>query len=230
MNLTTDYLSLSNQTEDFNNQIVFNITSMIFNSTKQNLAIATQQQQQQPAPSVPSYTIAMSLAIYILIFIIGFFGNAIVIFVVCCNKSLQHNTNYCLVNLSVADLLLIIVCMPSAIVDLFAKEVWYFGYILCKVIPWLEYTIAHASVFTIMAISVERSLAITSPLVAKQMFTSKRLFLVVVFIWVTAALAAAPFILSTVYAKVSVVPNQQAKVPGGFDGSICVCLSFSGVS
>jgi hypothetical protein len=81
---------------------------------------------------LPFYTVLIPTIMYIFIFLIGFFGNALVIIVVCCNKSLQHNTNYCLVNLSVADLLLILVCMPSAIVDLYAKEVWYFGYILCK--------------------------------------------------------------------------------------------------
>jgi hypothetical protein len=54
--------------------------------------------------------------------------------------------------------------MPSAIVDLYAKEVWYFGYVLCKIIPWLEHTIAHASILTIVAISAERSLAIVFPL------------------------------------------------------------------
>jgi hypothetical protein len=82
---------------------------------------------------LPVHTIAITLTMYSFIFFIGFFGNALVIFVVCRNKSLQHNTNYCLVNLSVADLLLIIVCMPSAIMDLFSKEVWYFGYFMCKI-------------------------------------------------------------------------------------------------
>ena len=80
---------------------------------------------------IPFHVVAISLAMYSLIFIIGFFGNALVIFVVCWNKSLQHNTNYCLVNLSVADLLLIVVCMPVAVTDIFAKEVWYFGFLMC---------------------------------------------------------------------------------------------------
>ena len=171
-----------------------NLTYLIQSTTKQ-----AQQQNQQP--SVPFYTIVISLIIYSLIFAIGFFGNAIVIFVVCCNKSLQHNTNYCLVNLSVADLLLITVCMPSAIVDLFAKEVWYFGYLLCKIIPWLEYSIAHASVLTIVAISVERSMAISTPLLAKQIFTSKRLCIVVILIWIISTLSSIPIMTSTFYTE-----------------------------
>jgi hypothetical protein len=82
---------------------------------------------------IPVYTIAISLIIYSLIFLVGFFGNSLVILVALLNRSHQHNTHKCLVNLSIADLLLICVCMPSAIVDLFAKEVWYFGHFLCKI-------------------------------------------------------------------------------------------------
>lgn len=148
---------------------------------------------------LPFHTIAITMIMYSLIFLIGFFGNALVIFVVCWNKSLQHNTNYCLVNLSIADLLLIVVCMPSAIVDLYAKEVWYFGYLLCKIIPWLEHTIAHASILTVVAISVERSLAIVFPLKAIRVFTSKRLFLVVILIWIISMLFSLPIMTATVY-------------------------------
>ena len=39
---------------------------------------------------------------------------------------------FLLANLSLADFLVLLVCMPSAAVDLYAKEVWYFGGFLCK--------------------------------------------------------------------------------------------------
>jgi hypothetical protein len=81
---------------------------------------------------VPSSTIALSICMYSIIFLIGFFGNSLVILVAYCNRAQQHSTHYCLVNLSIADLLLIIVCMPSAVLDLFSKEVWYLGEVLCN--------------------------------------------------------------------------------------------------
>lgn len=85
-----------------------------------------------PTHDVPNSTIYISLIAYALIFAIGFFGNALVILVAYCSRAQQNSTHYCLVNLSVADLLLIIVCLPSAVLDLFSKEVWYLGYFLCK--------------------------------------------------------------------------------------------------
>ncbi|RNA08364.1 growth hormone secretagogue receptor type 1 isoform X2 [Brachionus plicatilis] len=151
-----------------------------------------------PTPEdVPFYTIAVSIFMYSLIFMVGFFGNSLVIIVAYLNRTNQHSTHYCLVNLSIADLLLIIVCMPSAILDLFSKEVWYFGKFFCKIIPWLEHTVAHASILTIVSISVERSLAIALPLKAKQFFTNQRLWLVVVLIWVISTLSTIPIVLAT---------------------------------
>ena len=85
--------------------------------------------------NIPFYTILISAVFYLITFLAGCFGNALVIFVVIRNKFLQHNTNYCLVNLSFADLLLLCVCMPSAFADLFSEEIWYFGHVLCKYRP-----------------------------------------------------------------------------------------------
>lgn len=93
--------------------------------------------KQQPNIDVPVSIIGISIVMYSIIFLIGFFGNALVILVAYCNRSQQHSTHYCLVNLSIADLLLIIVCMPSAVLDLFSKEIWYLGSILCKIFVYI---------------------------------------------------------------------------------------------
>jgi hypothetical protein len=76
---------------------------------------------------IPAFTIKIALLIYAVAFVIGIFGNGLVVIVAFLNKTQHHNfgtTNYCLVNLSVADLLFILVCLPSAILDLFSQEVW----------------------------------------------------------------------------------------------------------
>jgi hypothetical protein len=86
---------------------------------------------------VPGYTIKIALIIYGLVFVVGFFGNGLVVIVAFLKQTQHHSfgtTNYCLVNLSLADLLLILVCLPSAILDLFSQEVWYLGHFLCKIL------------------------------------------------------------------------------------------------
>ncbi|XP_014676783.1 PREDICTED: allatostatin-A receptor-like isoform X2 [Priapulus caudatus] len=81
-------------------------------------------------PTTPQYIITCSTVFYVLIFLLGTVGNVLVVFVVAANKDMINSTNIFLVNLSVADLLVIVVCMPSALVDIYAKEIWYLGEIM----------------------------------------------------------------------------------------------------
>lgn len=46
-------------------------------------------------------------------------------------------TNYFIVNLSLADVLVTIICLPaSLVVDI--TETWFFGHTLCKIVPYLQ--------------------------------------------------------------------------------------------
>lgn len=46
----------------------------------------------------------------------------------------KYLTGICLVcrNLSIADLLVVAVCVPTAMVDVFSEEIWYLGSEMCK--------------------------------------------------------------------------------------------------
>lgn len=113
---------------------------------------------------VSSYIIATAAVSYILIFLLGCIGNSLVMFVVIRNRSLHQTTNYCLVNLSICDLLLLCICMPTAFTELFSEEIWNLGWFLCKFTNWLEHTVVNAEVLTILSICIERYRAISNPL------------------------------------------------------------------
>ena len=53
-----------------------------------------------------------SILLYSVIFIVGFVGNIVVILSICYLKKLHTITNMFIVSLSLADLLLIIICVP----------------------------------------------------------------------------------------------------------------------
>ena len=78
-------------------------------------------------------TVVVTLA-YGIIFLCGFVGNAMVLVVVWRNKTMHSSTNMYLVNLGVADLLVIVVCMPAGLLEFFSDEVWYLGAAMCKCI------------------------------------------------------------------------------------------------
>lgn len=72
-----------------------------------------------------------------LIFFAGLVGNALVCMAVYRNHSMRNVTNYFIVNLAIADLLVIIVCLPSTVVwDI--TQTWYLGSVCCKIILYLQ--------------------------------------------------------------------------------------------
>jgi neuropeptide Y receptor type 1 len=83
-----------------------------------------------PNNEMPLDIILYGTIFYILIFIIGVTGNLLVIFVLLKDRELRNFTNFLLANLSVADLMVLFACVPSALHDLFAKEKWYLGKML----------------------------------------------------------------------------------------------------
>ena len=85
-----------------------------------------------PIPEPPQYIIIVASVMYSFIFIAGVIANISVVVVVCAVKRVRSRMSFLFANLSVADLLVLIVCMPSAAIDLFAKEVWYLGKFMCE--------------------------------------------------------------------------------------------------
>ncbi|XP_077992833.1 growth hormone secretagogue receptor type 1-like [Glandiceps talaboti] len=141
-----------------------------------------------------SVTLAIATVIYAFIFLLGILGNILVLFVVCCNKDMRSSTNYFLVNLSVADLLVLVFCMPIALLETYVIRPWLLGEAMCKLVPFLEYTAAQASVLTLVFISAERYVAICYPLKAKYTITPGRSILICIFIWFVSCSASVPYL------------------------------------
>ncbi|XP_069681103.1 thyrotropin-releasing hormone receptor-like [Periplaneta americana] len=68
-----------------------------------------------------------------------------------------------------------------------------------KIVPFVELTVAHASVLTILAISFERYYAICEPLKASYVCTKARALLICLLAWLFAALFTSPMLLIAQY-------------------------------
>ncbi|CAL4116260.1 unnamed protein product, partial [Meganyctiphanes norvegica] len=63
------------------------------------------------------------------VIVVGVLGNLLVPIVILKNRDMRNSTNYFLMNLSLADLLVLIVCMPSVLVELHSPmHAWLMGY------------------------------------------------------------------------------------------------------
>ncbi|GJQ82418.1 hypothetical protein Trydic_g11833 [Trypoxylus dichotomus] len=81
------------------------------------------------------------IASHILVFVIGLVGNALVCIAVYRNRSMRTVTNYFIMNLAIADFLVILICLPPTVIwDV--TSTWFFGNVACKVVLYLQVRIA----------------------------------------------------------------------------------------
>ncbi|KAE8739796.1 hypothetical protein FOCC_FOCC014688, partial [Frankliniella occidentalis] len=77
------------------------------------------------------------IALHAAVFCIGLVGNALVCAAVYRNPGMRTVTNYFLVNLAVADFLVILLCLPPTVAwDV--TETWFMGMALCKVVLYFQ--------------------------------------------------------------------------------------------
>ena len=97
-----------------------------------------------------------------LIALVGIFGNALVIIVVTTNAQMRSTTNMLILNLAVADLLFIILCVPSTATD-YVLNSWPFGLVWCQTVQYLIYATSYVSIYTLILMSIDRFMAVVFP-------------------------------------------------------------------
>ena len=107
---------------------------------------------------------AVKLILYGLIFITGITGNMLVCLVVCRQRKLRTSTNFYIVNLAMADLAVLILCIPFDVTVQENSYVWPFGKFLCHIIYPIMTMCTFASVGTLTAIAYNRYTAISRPM------------------------------------------------------------------
>ncbi|XP_045525765.1 tachykinin-like peptides receptor 99D [Pieris brassicae] len=90
-------------------------------------------------------------------------GNLVVIWIVLANKRMRSVTNYFLVNLSIADAMMSTLNVTFNFTYMLYSD-WPFGHFYCKFCQFVAVLSISASVLTLMAISIDRYVAIMSPL------------------------------------------------------------------
>ncbi|KAK1166463.1 neuropeptide FF receptor 1-like [Acipenser oxyrinchus oxyrinchus] len=123
-------------------------------------------------------------------------GNILVCFIVLKNKQMKTVTNMFILNLAISDLLVGIFCMPTTLVDNLITG-WPFNNTMCKMSGLIQGVSVSASVFTLVAIAVERFRCIVHPF--HQKLTLKKAIVTVTVIWGLAVIIMCPsFVTLTV--------------------------------
>ncbi|XP_048851469.1 alpha-1D adrenergic receptor isoform X2 [Brienomyrus brachyistius] len=113
----------------------------ISNTTCTNLALHTE-----------FIAVGVFLSVFILIAIVG---NILVILSVVCNRHLQTVTNFFIVNLAIADLLLSTIVLPFS-ASLEVLGCWVFGRVFCNIWAAVDVLCCTASIMSLCIISIDR--------------------------------------------------------------------------
>ncbi|XP_041128064.1 probable G-protein coupled receptor 34 [Polyodon spathula] len=105
-----------------------------------------------------SMSIPLALA-YSLMFVFGLLGNVLALYVFLCVHLKKNSVHVFLVNIAVADLILII-CLPFRIVYHSTKNQWMLGQTFCKVVGNIFYMNMYISIILLGFISVDRYIKI----------------------------------------------------------------------
>nr|XP_051679787.1 leucine-rich repeat-containing protein 20 isoform X2 [Oryctolagus cuniculus] len=132
---------------------------------------------------------AMFIVAYVLIFLLCMVGNALVCFTVLRNRHMRTVTNMFILNLAVSDLLVGIFCMPTTLVDNLITG-WPFDNATCKMSGLVQGMSVSASVFTLVAIAVERFRCIVHPF--REKLTLRKALVTIAVIWALALLIMCP--------------------------------------
>ncbi|XP_062909649.1 alpha-1B adrenergic receptor-like [Mobula hypostoma] len=110
-------------------------------------------------------------------------GNILVILSVAFNRHLQTTTNYFIINLAIADLLLSTTVLPfSATLEIVGY--WVFGRIFCDIWAAVDVLCCTASIMSLCAISIDRYIGVRYSLRYPSIVTEKKAVLVIVGVWV----------------------------------------------
>ncbi|XP_063919204.1 QRFP-like peptide receptor isoform X2 [Zophobas morio] len=118
-------------------------------------------------------------------------------------------TNYFLVNLSAADLLVTLVCMPNAAYRAYTS-IYSLGEYTCKISAYFQGVSVASSIFTITAMALDRYLAITRPFgFIYRCFNRRTTIMVILVLWLLSFLLFLPILMVVVTWKVPDIPFQN---------------------
>ncbi|XP_042341423.1 alpha-1D adrenergic receptor [Plectropomus leopardus] len=159
----------------------------------------------------PNFTMdsqVVGVGIFLSVFIaVAIIGNILVILSVLCNKHLQTVTNFFIVNLAMADLLLSIIVLPFS-ASLEVLGCWVFGRVFCNIWAAVDVLCCTASILSLCVISIDRYIGVKHCLKYPTIMTERRAVAILVLVWVS----------STV---ISVGPLLGWKEPPPVDDRIC---------
>ncbi|KAI5624112.1 C-C chemokine receptor type 5-like [Silurus asotus] len=130
--------------------------------------------------------------LYSVFIVVGLLGNLLVLWVILKGAQLKSMTDVSLLNLTIADLLLI---FTLPFLAHYARSTWVFGSFMCTLVLSVYHIGFYAGIFFIVLMSFDRYLAIVHSVFALKIRTKTYGILASLFVWIFAVASSFPELL-----------------------------------
>ncbi|XP_018419721.1 PREDICTED: prokineticin receptor 2-like [Nanorana parkeri] len=151
--------------------------------------------------------IVIGVALICIMLICGI-GNFIFIAALARYKKLRNLTNLLIANLAISDFIVAIVCCPFEMDYYVVKQLsWEHGHILCASVNYLRTVSLYVSTNTLLAIAVDRYLAIVHPLKPRMNYKTASFWIALV--WIISLFIAFPSAYFATESVLFIVKSQE---------------------
>ncbi|XP_067664422.1 neuropeptide receptor 15-like [Haliotis asinina] len=139
----------------------------------------------------PSY-IALFSTLFCVVGTVGILGNLMVVYIILADRKMRKSvTNMLILNLALADSLIMLCGIPEIVLFMINKG-WLLGLVMCKFQRTVLVCALYTSVLTLVAVCIERYIAIVFPIKAHIVCTKRRIFVVIIIVWFFSLMCGTP--------------------------------------
>ncbi|XP_045507413.1 5-hydroxytryptamine receptor 2A [Colias croceus] len=147
--------------------------------------------------------------LFVILFIVaGGVGNILVCLAVCLDKRLQNVTNYFLLSLAIADLLVSLFVMPMGAIPGFLGY-WPLGVVWCNVYVTCDVLACSASIMHMCFISIGRYLGIRNPLKSRHHSTKRVVVIKIALVWLLSMFVSSSITVLGLINKQNIMPTPE---------------------
>ncbi|XP_071872896.1 RYamide receptor isoform X1 [Bombus fervidus] len=128
--------------------------------------------------------------LYSTVFVVALTGNGLVCYVVHSSPRMKTVTNFFIVNLAFGDILMALFCVPTSSISTLILQYWPFGPEVCFIVIYLQAVSVLVSAYTLVAISIDRYIAIMWPL--KPRLSKRQAQFLILTVWMLAMIISLP--------------------------------------
>uniref|UniRef100_A0A914WZN6 G-protein coupled receptors family 1 profile domain-containing protein n=1 Tax=Plectus sambesii TaxID=2011161 RepID=A0A914WZN6_9BILA len=146
--------------------------------------------QKFPDPSISIYSVVPFACVYLIIFVLGVVGNLALIHVTLQHRTLQTVQNMFILNLAASDIIVCMLSLPITPVTNIYKN-WFFGTVLCRLIPWVQGISVFICTFSLAAIAIDRYVLVVRP--HSRPLTRRGALIVTICLWTLSVVVTLPY-------------------------------------